>query len=74
MQKYEKELFEDMETKPSSVYSNIYGGIGLRFGKEIRPKVNVEMMYVQPLSDKVSSLVRMNEGLNLQLTVQIPFR
>jgi hypothetical protein len=71
MDKYRHDVFKSLKS-PSAVYSNVGCGIGLRFGKEIRPKVNVELLYISSVYNHNSSLVSLKEGVNLQVCVQIP--
>jgi hypothetical protein len=71
---YESELNERIE-KPGKFSSSIYGGGGLRLGRNLKPSVSIEAHLLNVfLTSKSSGLVYPKEGGGFQLNMQVPIK
>jgi hypothetical protein len=74
MDPYKNDIIAKIE-KPSTFYSSIYGGGGIRIGRDLKPSVSLEIcMPYLFLTPESTGLVNPIFGGGFQLNVQIPIK
>lgn len=74
MEGYQKEVAE-IVGQPESFSSSIYGAVGIRIGRKLRPALNLEIAVpVVFLTSESSAMVNPVAGGGFQLNVQLPYK
>ena len=74
MDPYKQDLLEKVG-QPKTFYSSLYGGGGIRFGKDMKPSVSIEMcMPYLFLTSESAGLVNPIVGGGFQVNIQIPIK
>jgi hypothetical protein len=74
MNPYKTDLTAQL-TKPTNFYSALYGGVGIRIGRDLKPSVSIEVCtpYLF-LTSKSAGIVNPIFGGGVQLNIQIPIK
>ncbi|MDR1866243.1 MAG: outer membrane beta-barrel protein [Bacteroidales bacterium] len=71
MKHYEATVLRQMD-KPSHFIAYIYPAVGLKIGRRMNPRINVEINIPVMLQSDASSLYKSHAGFGMKLMVQLP--